>query len=126
MAFTNAERARLRELLGVPAAYRDQYLDVEGRFERVEQDRDAEDRVRVHLTDVATIETQLGKSWKRLAVDGVDDVRLAGWREVNGLRREGRRLVRIICTIFDLTAYGFPLSDHFGEGGGRGNAMKIG
>lgn len=126
MAFTNAERARLRELLGVPAAYRDQYLDVEGRFGTAEQDRDVEDRVRVVLTDIETLDAQLRKSWKRQAVEVVDDIRLAGWKEVNGLRREGRRLVRRLCTVFDLSAYGFPLSDYFGEGGGRGNAMKIG
>lgn len=126
MAFTNAERARLRELLGVPAGYRDQYLDVEGRFGTAEQDRDVEDRVRIVLTDVTTIEDQIRKAWKRQAVEVVDDIRLAGWKEIHALRREGRRLVRRLCTVFDLTAYGFPLSDYFGEGGGRGSTMKLG
>lgn len=136
MAFSNLERVRIRRYLGVPAAYRDMHIDIEGRINLLEADSDVEDEARLLIVAITAILADIGSNaafLKRSQVESIDkgDVKLRGWEEVRIKRREGERLVLDLVTMMDLHAWGFPLNSVFGNrtgpvgAGGRGR-MKMG
>ncbi len=119
MALSLTERATVRRALGVADITQGLYSVLEGSFDAISTEAEAE--VRQLTVDFLNIESILRSSWSRLKVLKVEDVTLANDREVLALRAEGNRLAQHMATILGVTVQKIPF-----QSGRRGGAMALG
>jgi hypothetical protein len=101
MAFTEAERVKVRRYLGFAAIYLQAEPMLENALSAVQSTADGGTRpdnsteldIRELLTHLATIETKLRELWNCSKTLKVDDVTVDPARAMLMLRMEGRRLV---------------------------------
>lgn len=117
MAFSNAEKTRIRRYLGFSELYRQIDTRLETQLDALPANNpDAETQVRALLGRVGAIDDAIqGKALTRLdASEIIGEVKLLGPEQLRALRTQGRMLINQIAITFDLT----PLRDYFDEGGG--------
>jgi hypothetical protein len=120
MAFTGAEKAAIRQYLGVSELFRDVDSRLEGQFDTVGTIRpDAEARVRALLTRLAAIDTRI-----EVILDGgvdivkADDAEFDPEKAIALLQNTGRSYIAQVAIVFEYEVtrdyYGAPA----GFGGG--------
>lgn len=104
---TDAQRADIRRYLGYSDQSRGFYSTLEGAIDILSPE--AEEIVVSILTEIAEIEAQLRDARNcRLMALRVEDITLANYDEIRGLRREGQRLARDISTILGVEIFRTP------------------
>lgn len=107
MAFSEAQRVRIRRFMGWPQASTEPNYDSQiTRIQSIadggnQPDGSAEDEAKVILTDLGTVEEQLRTYWGQMEADKVSTLRIDSGRAMMLLRSEGRRLVRNLAVLLD-------------------------
>lgn len=118
MAFTEAQRVKLRSFLGWPDVHQQYNPYLEGTFTTIGARPDTQARVESVITAIEAVETKL----KAVAISfaGLKRAEDIEWYpsgqaggQIDVLRSEGRRLVGQLSTIFGVEIK----SDYFGAGG---------
>jgi hypothetical protein len=124
MAFTNAEKTRLRRYLGFSELYRQVETRLESQLDALPTNNpDAETQVRALLAKVDAVDTKIQSAGlENLDAAKVKDVVLLGAEQLRALRAQGRMLIRQIAITFDLE----PRRDYFDEGGAMGGLLPLG
>ena len=100
MAFTEAQRVKIRLYLGWSARFHQFDSRLEQAMNAVDTLADTETEVEAILADLATIETELADAHGRLKAMKVGSIDLPGHKEIQALRSEGRRHVgRLAATL---------------------------
>lgn len=115
MAFTEAEKVKIRRYMGWPPGKTEPMYD--SQIQRIQStaeggvmvDSSSEDEVRSILADLAQLQTDMKALWPTMEAGKVDELAVDGPRGIVVLRGEGRRLVMDMATILDAQ----PLRDAF-------------
>lgn len=124
MAFTEAQRVKLRAYLGYPDVYRQYNPRLESAFDVIGGRPDTQASIEALLTAIAAVDTTLTNL---LALAGLKRAEEVEWYQAmsgNGNSapmeaacRQGRRLIGRLSTAFGVPVMG----DYFGSGGYQGD-----
>jgi len=119
MAFSEADRVQIRKYLGAGSLYLQLFPKLENAITVVQSiadggarpDSSTENEVKLYVTKLATIESNLEALWCQAQVvqAGKDEVTLDVKGGIRNLRNEGRRLVGVISRILAVA----PVWDYF-------------
>lgn len=103
MAFTSAEKARIRMLLGWGSRFWQLDSRLENAMEAVEQTLpDETAQIQGILITLTAIDAKITDQLDTVGVTQVDEIKLEGDQGLSHLRREGRRQVEAIATILQI------------------------
>lgn len=122
MAFTNAEKTKIRRYLGFSELWKQIDMRLESQLDALPlTNPDAETEVRTTLTRIVAIDEAIqSKALTRLdASEIIGEVKLLGPAQLTALRAQGRMLVNQIAITFSVE----PFRDYFDEGGGSMGGM---
>lgn len=132
MAFTGAEKTRIREYLGWSARFGQTDTALERAMSAIEAQPDDEARAREHLTELARIDTAITACEARLKASKVGSIEL-NQAEMSQLRSRGEERVGRLATLFAVECRNNPFRPSAprwrgGHGGpvGGGNAQMQG
>lgn len=105
MAFSAAEKAKVRKWLGYSPLFRDQYPGIDQAIIAVQSvadggtlaDSETEDLIQGYLTELDQIETRLEELRDQMEASSVDEVKADSARAMLAVYKEGRRFVGHIC-----------------------------
>jgi hypothetical protein len=103
MAFTSAEKTRIRMLLGWGARFWQLETRLENSMEAVEQQLpDETAKIQSILTALTAIDAQITDALGTVGVTGVSSIKLDSDQGLSHLRGEGKRQVEAIATILQV------------------------
>jgi hypothetical protein len=120
MALSDAEKARIRSLLGYSPRYRSYEghpsMSIESAMNSIASYTEDESRIRTLLTELTAIDTSLTAARARLQAKAVGSITLNSDNEIGQLRAEGRRYVKAIAQILSV-----DVLENFYSGGSGGS-----
>lgn len=123
MAFTGAEKARIRSLGGWGSRWTQIETRLESAMTAIETSApDEEALIRIHLTTLTTLDALLVEAHGVIGVKQTGSVVMDDTAGVAGLRSEGRRLVCAIYSILEC----FVKSNFYGGGSPTGGPIQYG
>jgi hypothetical protein len=123
MAFSDAEKAQVRLYLGYPDLYRYKNVRLEGVISGNQLSSEAEDLVRVALTNIATVEAKiLSRGVGTAGVKRVDEIEFFKSAVYKEMRDWGRMYVTRISIVTGVPVY----SDVFSTQGYLGDQYSAG
>ncbi len=103
MAFSSAEKTRIRMLLGWGARFWQLETRLENALEAVEQTLpDETASIQTILVSLTDIDTKITEALGTVGVTGVSSIHLDSDQGISHLRAEGRRLVEAIAVILQV------------------------
>lgn len=116
MAFTDAEKSRIRMLLGWGARFWQLETRLENAMEAVEQTLPEETAlIQAHLTALTAIDTKITEALDTAGVTGVSSIKLDSDQGISHFKAEGRRRVEAIASILQV-----PIKKNFYGGSATG------
>ncbi len=119
MALTDAQRARVRMLLGYSPRYRSYEghpsMSIESAMSSIASYPEDEIRITTILDELTSIDTSITSARERLQAKAVGSITLNSDMEIAQLRAEGRRFVKAIANILSI-----KVLDNFYAGSGGG------
>lgn len=104
MAFTEAEKTRIRMLLGYGARFTQTETRLENAMISVETTLPEETlRVQSMLTSLTSIDTKITEALDTAGVTGVSSIKLDSDQGISHFKAEGRRLVEAIAVILQVS-----------------------
>lgn len=122
MAFTDAEKVKIRQYLGFSEAFHQINTRLESMMDDLaNRSPAAVDEVRAILAKLATLDTQLDTSATSLEFKRAEDVEwnLGQWEQ---LVARGRYLIQRLAIMFEVD----PAADYFGAATGGGGVIPLG
>lgn len=121
MAFTEAQKVKLRQYLGYPDVYRDANPRLESAFSVIGERPDTQAAVEVILTSLAAVELSITAALSTAGLKRAEDIEWyqagAAGSQIEGRRSEGRAHCSRLSIMF-----GVPiLCDAFGRSGYQGD-----
>lgn len=121
MPFTDAEKTRIRMLLGWGARFWQLETRLENAMEAVETLTEETTRIQTILTQLTAIDTAITDALGTVGVTGVSAIHLDSDQGIGHLKAEGRRLVEAIATILQV-----PIKKNYYGGGMVGGYVPMG
>ena len=117
MAFTNAERVKIRQLIGFPSVLLDRNSRLESAMDLIGADVDGAAAARAIMVNAATTDAALLVAQGDAGLKRAEDLEWYQSEEFRSLSSEGRRYCSQLSMLF-----GVPLvGDYYGTGGYRGD-----
>lgn len=121
MAFTGAERARIRSLLGWGARFHHLETRLENALDALADLPDDENLIKSYLTQLTTIDTAIADCASTFGVKKTGSIELESDQGLGFQKSEGRRLVEAIADIL-----GVDINRNFYGGSIKGGPMQYG
>lgn len=102
MAFSEAQRAKIRLYMGWPARFFQEESALEQSMNAVESEVDTYNEIVVILTRLDDIDTRITACYTRLKAMQVGAIKLPGQLELGALRSEGMRVASHLASILGI------------------------
>jgi hypothetical protein len=117
MAFTEAQRVKIRKYLGYAGLYLTYYSKLESAITTVQSEADGGSRpdgsteslILATIAELEAIDTKLTALHEQVSVGGVDEIKLDPGKGIFLLRSEGRRKISVIANALSCA----PLFDYY-------------
>jgi hypothetical protein len=122
-AFTDAQKAAIRQYLGFSELFHDIDPRLEGQMiELGSRAPDAVARVQANLVALADIDARLGGALDNLDLTKAEDILFLGPDQLEALRNQGRMLIQQVAITFELR----PKRDYYATGECMGGEIPLG
>lgn len=113
MAFTDAQKAQIRQVLGYSELFHDVDTRLESQMDEIgTRSPDAETRVKSSLTAITALDTRISTALDNLDVRKAGSIELLGPAQLETLRQHGRMLIQQIAITFEVEIK----RDYYGDG----------
>lgn len=121
MAFTEAEKTRIRMLTGWGSRFTLTETRLENAMDAVGGIAEDQAKIQAILTSLTTIDTQITSALETAGVTGVSSIKLDSDQGISHFKAEGRRLVEAIASILQV-----PIKKNYYGGGMTGSYIPYG